>query len=613
VRPRPPDRLSSYRQAWLARVALLLAVSGHPGSLTANEAPDPAPAAREFPNDPPLAPVPSPPRPAIPTAHPRVGNFVNVQVNRSRFGENIVGDAANEATIAVDPTNPNRIVIGWRQFDNVLSDFREGGWAWSHDAGRTWNRGGVLEQDVFRSDPVLAAGPNGEFYYSSLSDGFLCDLFVSTNGGVSWLGPLDAYGGDKQWITVDQTSGPGRGHIYSNWSSVAACCGTATFTRSTDGGTGFSFPVAVPLGPIWGTMDVGPDGIVYMAGRPRGNPATLAVAKSETAQFAEYFPLVESATLVDLGGSLVANIGDSPNPAGLLGQAYVATDHSSGPTAGNVYLCASVDPRDPNPDPMDVMFARSTDGGETWSAPVRVNDVAEGWQWFGTMSVAPNGRIDVVWNDTRGTGSVNRSSLYYSWSVDGGTTWATSVRLSPEWDSHVGWPNQMKIGDYYHMVSDNVGANLAWSATFNNEEDIWFLRIGDYDCNGNGWGDRTDIATDTSLDENANGIPDECEQPASATASIATRIVLHPNVPNPFNPSTTIPVDVPAGGARVRLEILDVAGRVVRSLGGDLPAGRSALVWDGRSTFGSPVASGVYLCRVVGAGESAVQRLVLAR
>lgn len=52
---------------------------------------------------------------------------------------------------------------------------------------------------------------------------------------------------------------------------------------------------------------------------------------------------------------------------------------------------------------MDVMFARSVNGGLTWNAPVRINDdsTQTAWQWFGTMSVAPNGRIDVVWLDTR--------------------------------------------------------------------------------------------------------------------------------------------------------------------------------------------------------------------
>ena len=48
----------------------------------------------------------------------------------------------------------------------------------------------------------------------------------------------------------------------------------------------------------------------------------------------------------------------------------------------------------------DVMFARSTDGGLTFSAPLRINDDGINptkWHWFGTFSVAPNGRLDAVW------------------------------------------------------------------------------------------------------------------------------------------------------------------------------------------------------------------------
>jgi hypothetical protein len=63
------------------------------------------------------------------------------------------------------------------------------------------------------------------------------------------------------------------------------------------------------------------------------------------------------------------------------------------------------------------------------------------------------------------------------------------------------------------MVSDDVGAHLAYAATFNGEEDVWYLRIGDYDCNANGVADSVDIATGTSHDWNRNDIPDECEPP----------------------------------------------------------------------------------------------------
>jgi Neuraminidase (sialidase) len=88
-----------------------------------------------------------------------------------------------------------------------------------------------------------------------------------------------------------------------------------------------------------------------------------------------------------------------------------------------VYALCSVNP--PGTDPLDVNFARSTDGGLTWSAPVRVNDDAgTGWQWFGTMSTSPSGRIDAIWLDTRDNPGTYLSSLYYSYSTDGGRTWS---------------------------------------------------------------------------------------------------------------------------------------------------------------------------------------------
>src|SRR5689334_7101673 len=55
------------------------------------------------------------------------GNFISYQVNVNSSGQNIVGDAANEPSICVDPTNPAKMSIGWRQFDHVSSNFRQAG------------------------------------------------------------------------------------------------------------------------------------------------------------------------------------------------------------------------------------------------------------------------------------------------------------------------------------------------------------------------------------------------------------------------------------------------------------------------------------------------------
>ena len=63
------------------------------------------------------------------------GPFVSFQVNVDNNGNNIIGDAANEPSIAVDPTDGNKMTVGWRQFNSVLSNFRQGGWGYTTTGG----------------------------------------------------------------------------------------------------------------------------------------------------------------------------------------------------------------------------------------------------------------------------------------------------------------------------------------------------------------------------------------------------------------------------------------------------------------------------------------------
>ena len=83
--------------------------------------------------------------------------------------------------------------------------------------------------------------------------------------------------------------------------------------------------------------------------------------------------------------------------------------------------------------------------------------------------------------------------------------------------------------------------------------------------------------------------------------------------PNPFNPATTLRVELPAAG-RVRVSILDLQGRRVRTLhAGLLPAGPSAMVWDGRDDAGRALPSALYLARVETPAGTATGKLLLLK
>ena len=405
-----------------------------------------------------------------------MSNIVTTQVNIDANGQNIIGDAANEPSIAVDPNDRNRMAIGWRQYNTITSNFRQAGYGFTVDGGQTWTFPDVIQPGIFRSDPVLDADVDGNIFYNSLSiNPYTCNVFKSSTGGSSWDGGTFAQGGDKQWMTIDKINGPGTGHNYSFWTSSYSICSPGFFTRSTDGGGSFEDCITIPNEPYWGTLIVGPNGELFVGGTIGFD---FQVSKSTNAQISGQTIIWDMNTIVDLDGSI--SFGEGPNPGGLLGQTSIAVDTSNGSYHGNVYLLCSVE-RNSTPDPLDVMFARSTDGGVSWSSPIKINDDlgTSAYQWFGTMSVAPNGRIDVIWLDTRDNSGSNISALYYSNSKDGGATWSPNERLSDYFDSHVGWPNQNKMGDYFHMVSDSNGASLAWAATFNNEQDVYYSYISD--------------------------------------------------------------------------------------------------------------------------------------
>jgi hypothetical protein len=88
---------------------------------------------------------------------------------------------------------------------------------------------------------------------------------------------------------------------------------------------------------------------------------------------------------------------------------------------------------------------------------------------------------------------------------------------------------------------------------------------------------------------------------------------LHPNFPNPFNPSTKIAYDL-ARDSNVKLEIFDLIGRNVKTLvNGKQIAGRHMATWNATDNYGQPVSAGVYLYRLHTANKVFTQKMILMK
>ncbi len=408
------------------------------------------------------------------------------QVNVDAQGMNIVADAANEPSLAVNPLNPAQIAVGWRQFDSIGSAYRQAGAAYSDDAGLSWHSVGPLEPGTFRSDPVLAAGADGVFYYQSLKvedifgtpstddDVFLVDQWRSLDGGKTWIDKTFAYGGDKSWFVVDDANSADLTRIFAVWNVAGNSYFPRTYNYSLDGGLSFSEPEEMPVQPVFGTVALGPDGSLYVVGaNPYTSYNTNQMLRIDGALDSPFAPgQFNQVTELVMGGGL--GFSGFINPDGLDGQMWIQVDKSNRHTRGHVYVFASIKPL--GPGGLNVQLTRSTDRGVSFSPVQKINrDSGNNNQWFGTMGLAPNGRLDLLWYDTRISPTGTQSQLYWSYSYDGGVTFSANQPLSPPFLHNLGYPIQDKLGDYFDVVSDNGGAHIAYAATFAGGQDVYYL------------------------------------------------------------------------------------------------------------------------------------------
>jgi hypothetical protein len=193
------------------------------------------------------------------------------------------------------------------------------------------------------------------------------------------------------------------------------------------------------------------------------------------------------------------------------------------------------------------------------------------------MSVAPDGRIDVVWLDTRDSSGTFKSSLYYCYSSDQGTTWSANKRLSEQFDPQVGYPQQEKMGDYFDMVSDNTGAHLAWCNTLNGEQDVYYTHI---------------VPSIVGMSETF-----------PVQKGLSLRVF-----PNPFHGSADISYEL-SSECHVTVELFNVHGKLLSVIfEGDQPAGSCT-----HEFTQADLPPGFYLCRISAGNDMETIRMIRLR
>jgi len=364
-----------------------------------------------------------------------------------------------EVAIAINPKNPDNLVGASFQTGRPPLPYSASYTYVTMDGGQTWKT--VLPQDpqnLVQGDDALAFASDGTAYHAHLSfDGIRVQrprraesgiiISASRDGGLTWLDPVPAINHinsvtpfeDKPGIVTDNaTTSPYKGNVYLAWtrfdvygSHDPECHTQIYFSRSTDGGKTFSMPFRISdtggdcidsSNTVEGAVPaVGPKGEVYVVW---AGPLGLVMDKSTDGGLT----FGKDKVIGPMPGGW-----DFPMP-GLdraNGMPVTGVDLSNGAHRGTLYV-NWIDDRNGDPD---VFVASSSDGGETWTAPVRVNDdpLKNGKaQFFTWMAVDPvDGSVNTVFYDRRDTeGTLTRLTMARS--TDGGRTFVNHrIALEP--------------------------------------------------------------------------------------------------------------------------------------------------------------------------------------
>lgn len=404
----------------------------------------------------------------------------------------------NSPELAADPTDPRFVVIANRLDAPFSCSLQVSG-----DGGRGWLTVTPVSKLPGGADtcyaPEVAFGSDGTLYYLFVGLGngnspMGAFLTTSHDRGRSFSTPWKVLGAERYQVrmAIDRTEGSaGRMHLVWLEARSPATTGLPATrnpimsAHSDDGGKSFTAPIqisdlerahpvaaALALGPSHSVdvvyYDLGTDVRDYMGlAGPPWTASTWSLVMTRSTDGGLHF---SQGTVVD------SNIAP-PGRVMLIftmAPASLAVDDS-----GRLFVAW----HDARNGDWDVFLRRSTDGGQTWKKPVRLNDDAmhDGRdQYLPHLAVSPSGRIDAIFYDRRGDTDNIGTNVDYTWSSDGGQTFARNVRINEVTFSSIVGPRYLvpsahglfEFGSRIALYSTDSTVLAAWTDTSNTRAGI---------------------------------------------------------------------------------------------------------------------------------------------
>ena len=375
--------------------------------------------------------------------------------------------ALSEPSICINKTDTNNLIAG-SIYNNVHT---------SYDGGKTWHNAKLQSSYGVFGDPCLASDHKGNIFYLHLaapgmdrsSKEFLSCIVLqkSTDKGKTWtdgvaIGYNNTHQQDKHWVGIR----PGSGEMAVTWTEFDRYGShnpqdksRILFSKSTDSGETWSQPIKINQydGDCLDS-DNTVEGAVPVIDK-KGN-IYVAWAYHEKIYFDKSTDggktwLDHDLVITDQPGGWEYEI---PGVYRANGMPVLDMDHSNGKYAGTLYVNWS-DQRN-GTDNTDIFISKSSDSGQTWTKPKKVNtDNTRTHQYLTWMKVDPaTGYIYIVYYD-RSNYTDNRTDVTLAYSFDGGETFRSILISDAPFVPH----KEVFMGDYNNIDAYQGVVTPVWT------------------------------------------------------------------------------------------------------------------------------------------------------